>query len=184
MTRAGMGVSAPALRPSEGRVDEDEVRTLALAKQRIDMLAVMLRDGLPKGERKQGCAARVPLVEEHPCTASLGMDREHARSGRGFKHKIGGLDPCGAGDEPGEAKRGRELLKIDLSLGPIALGRKLMAKGRTSGERACRVVPRDKAAPHVEHAQDLRHLERIIGVAHRPVAAGVRTADMRTHQAG
>lgn len=181
MPRAGAAIVA-ALDPMRiGRVHQHHAWRDVGAKQLVDQFAIVSSHLCRRKHGLQTLAAKRRDLIERKARASLpGPDREHAGPGRGFEHQIIWRQRAGSCRDPGRPRRRCELLPFDLLVAARGLAGYLRFEalkgtlGQIGRHIACQRC-------HSMQDQHLRQLERGVGVAHRPAASSITSAEVLGH---
>jgi hypothetical protein len=171
-------------RGREGRVHQHHARADRRIEMVVDLLGVVPADrGVAKEAAEQPCARLGDLLQGKPRPGEFGEDRQEARSGGGFQHEVGRCRGSRLGGDEAERDRGRELLELLRFLGPALLRRQPLGQPREHGEHR---IGGARAGAHgaTEFAQkqDLRRLERLVGVLPHPRPCRVGAAEGGFHR--
>ena len=181
MARAGTPIVAALDSVRIGRVHQHHTRSNAGLEQFVDQFAIVAGHRLT---REHGCEAftaqRRDFVERKPRSRLRSPDREHSGSGRWFEQKFAGKNCARPRGEPGDPRRGGELLPLDLLVAAGGLAGHLRlepAKG------AIRLTGRHSAGQRgrLLQKQHLGEFKCGMGIAHRPVSLGIASAEVFAH---
>ena len=123
VTHGSFAVLAAFLAVSERRVHQHGRRERA-AKQVGDQFAIMRGDRSRRVDVAQAISScRIDLVEEQRGILDAGPKRKGAIPGRRFEQHVTRRHRCGLRHKPGQHRRGRELLELDLCFATNMPGR-------------------------------------------------------------
>jgi hypothetical protein len=166
-----------------GRIHQDDAGNDGWIEQLVDQFGVMAAHS---GRREQGAQAvaaqRRDFVEGKARAGLGGPDREHARSGRGFQHRLVSGQRAGSSSKPGKARRRRKLLPFDLLVAAIGLGRQ---SGIEGAEELFRLVDRRREQNLIRCSQvlNLCQLKRCMGVTNGPTPESIAASEVLRHDA-
>ena len=171
-------------RGREGRVHQHHARPDRRIEPVVDLLGVVPADRDVAEEASEQPGARLgDLVQGEPRLGELGEDRQQTRPGGGFENEVGRSQCSRLGGDEAERNRRRELLELLRFLGPARLRRQPLGHPREHGEHR---IGRARAGAHgaTEFAQkqDLRRLERLVGVLPHPLPCRVGAAEGGLHR--
>ena len=171
-------------RGREGRVHQHHARPDRRIEMVVDLLGVVPADRDVAEQAAEQPGARLgDLVQGEPRLGELGEDRQEARPGGGFQNEVGRSQCSRLGGDEAERDRGRELLELLRFLGPARLRRQPLGQPREHVEhRRRRARAGAHGAAEFAQEQDLRRLERLVGVLPHPRPCRVGAAEGGLHR--
>ena len=170
-------------RGREGRVHQNHARPDRGIEPVVDLLGVVAGDGNVAEQTAEQSGARVgDLVQDELCLGQFGEDREQPRAGGRFENEVGRRECCRLGGDEAKRDRRRELLELFGFFRPAGLRSQPRGKTREHLEhRGGRAGARAHRAAEFAQEQNLRRLERLVGVFPHPRAFGIGAAERGLH---